>query len=85
MSINSLLEKLDDFLNMSKHKQREKHKKLTKIIHKLEKKKGKLEEEIIEECRADDTSDRCHDLMKEKKVVSKLIKKARKHDKAVSD
>ena len=85
MSINSLLEKLDDFLDMSKHKQKEKHKKLTKIIHKLERKKDKLEEAIINECKADDTSDRCQDLMKEQKVVSKLIKKARKHNKAVGD
>jgi len=82
MSINSLLEKLDDFLDLSKHKQKEKHKKLKKIIKKLKGKRLELEEAIIKECRADDTSDRCHDLMKERKVVSRLIKKARKHDKS---
>lgn len=85
MSINSLLEKLDNFLNLSKHKQKEKHKKLTKIIHKLERKKDELDEAIIKECKSDDTSDRCHDLIKEQKVVSRLIKKARKHKKVVGD
>lgn len=82
MSINSLLEKLDDFLDLSKHKQQEKHKKLKKIIKKLKVKRLELEEAIIRECKADDTSDRCRDLMKERKVVSRLIKKARKHDKS---
>ncbi|MCP4431949.1 MAG: hypothetical protein GY806_13310 [Gammaproteobacteria bacterium] len=85
MKINSLLDKFEDFLDLSKHKQKEKHKKLTKIIKKLEGKRESLEEEIVKECKADDTSKRFHDLIKKRKAVSKLLKKARKHDKAVRD
>lgn len=79
MKLNKWLKKLEDFLDLSKHDQEKKHKKLLKIIRKLEHKKLKLEARMVNESKADDTSDRYHDLTKELKVVSKLIKKAKKH------
>jgi len=80
MKLNKWLKKLEDFFDLSKHDQEKKHKKLLKIIKKLEQKKLKLEESLIKESKVDDTSDQYHDLTKELKVVSKLLKKAKKHD-----
>ena len=85
MSTNKLLEKLENFFDLSRQKQQKKHHKLLKIIEKLEDKKAGLEEELIAAGKADDTSARYHELDKELKVVSKLIKKAKKHDLDVSD
>jgi len=80
MGINKLLHKLDDFLDLSKQKQEKKHNKLLKIIKKLETKKLELEQEVIDECKVDDTSDKYQELSKKLNVVSHLIKKAKKHD-----
>ena len=77
--LNKWLKKLEDFFDLSKHDQEKKHKKLLKIIRKLEEKKQKVEEAMVQESKADDTSHRYHDLSKELKVVSKLLKKAKKH------
>jgi hypothetical protein len=83
MDTNKLIGKLERFFNLSKIKQQDKHDKLLKIIAKLEGKKSRLEVEVMEESKADDTSTRYHDLSKELKVLSELIKKAKK--KALSD
>ena len=83
MGTNKLISKLENFLDLSKSKQKDKHDKLLKIIHKLEHKKVKLEIEVIEESKNDETSNRYHDLSKELKVLSELVKKAKK--KAQSD
>lgn len=80
MSTNKLLEKLEHFFDLSTHKQQKKHEKLLKIIDKLEAKKIALEADLIEAGKTDDTSDEYHELSTEVKVVSKLIKKAKKHD-----
>lgn len=80
MNTNDLLQKVEDFFNLSKHKQEKKHHKLVKILHKLENKKDGLEAELITAGKADDTSARYRELRKELKVVRKLIKKAKKHD-----
>lgn len=80
MNMNKWLKKLENFFDLSKHEQEKKHKKLLKIIKKLEEKKLKLEESLVKESKVDDTSDQYHDLTKELKVVSKLLKKAKKHD-----
>ena len=80
IKLNKWLKKLEDFLDLSKHDQEKKHKKLLKIIRKLEQKKINLEEEMIRESKANETSHRYHDLTKELKVVSRLLKKAKKHD-----
>ena len=82
MGINKLLHKLDDFLDLSKQKQEKKHNKLLKIITKLETKKPELEQEVIDECKVDETSDKYQELSKKLNVVSKLIRKAKKHDMA---
>jgi len=81
MKLNKWLKKLEDFFDLSKHDQQKKHKKLLKIIGKLEDKKLKLEEAMVKESKVDDTSHRYRNLTKELKFVSKLIKKAKKHDK----
>ena len=83
MSTNSLLQKLEDFFDLSKQKQEKKHHKLEKILRKLEKKKDRLEAELITAAKADDTSDRYRELRKELKVIRKLIKKAKKHNASV--
>ena len=83
MGTSKLIGKLEQFFDLSKNKQQEKHDKLLKIIAKLENKKSRLEVEVIEESKTDDTSTRYHDLSKELLVLSELIKKAKK--KALSD
>ena len=80
MDTNELVEKLDAFFDLSKKKKRKKHKKLLKIVQKLEEQKSRLELEVVEESKRDDTSDRYRELSQELKVISKLIKKAKKQD-----
>ncbi|MHC4858159.1 MAG: hypothetical protein ACYTBY_10365 [Planctomycetota bacterium] len=80
MGINKLWRKLDDFLDLSKQKQEKKHNKLLNIITKLEAKKLELEQEVIEESKVDDTSNKYLELSKKLNVVSNLIRKAKKHD-----
>ena len=80
MNINKSLKKLEDFFDLSKHDQKKKHKKLLKIIGKLEEKKLKLEEAVVKESKVHDSSHRYHELSKELKIVAKLINKAKKHN-----
>jgi hypothetical protein len=81
MSTSKIADKLEDFFDLSKKKRRKKHKKLLKIIAKLEDKKSRLETELLEQDKQDETSDEYHDLIQELEVVSKLLEKARKHEK----
>ena len=83
MDTNKLISKLENFFDLSKNKQKDKHDKLLRIIEKLETKKVKLEIEVMEESKKDETSSRYLDLSKELKVLSELVKKAKK--KALSD
>ena len=83
MDTNKLIGKLENFFDLSKNKQKDKHDKLLKIIEKLENKKVKLEIEVMEESKNDETSNQYYDLSKELKVLSELVKKAKK--KALSD
>jgi len=83
MDTNKLVGKLERFFDLSKKKQKSKHDKLLKIIDKLESKKFLLEVEVMEESKSDETSTRYQDLNKELKVISELVKKAKK--KALSD
>jgi hypothetical protein len=83
MDTNKLVGKLERFFDLSKKKQAKKHDKLLKIIEKLESKKSKLEVEVMEESKSDETSTGYQDMSKELKVISELIKKAKK--KALSD
>jgi len=80
MGINKLWHKLDDFLDLSKQKQEKKHNKLLNIITKLEAKKLELEQEVVDESKVDDTSNKYLELSKKLNVVSNLIRKAKKHD-----
>lgn len=83
MDTNKLVGKLERFFDLSKKKQENKLDKLLKIIEKLESKRSKLEVEVMEESKSDETSSRYQDLSQELKVISELIKKAKK--KALSD
>ena len=83
MDTNKLVGKLERFFDLSKKKQEKKHDKLLKIIEKLESKKSMLEVEVMEESKSDETSIRYQEMSKELKVISELIKKAKK--KALSD
>ena len=78
MDTNKLVGKLERFFDLSKMKQKDKHDKLIKIIGKLEEKRSRLEVEVMEESKRDETTTRYHDLSKELKVISELIKKAKK-------
>lgn len=78
MGTNKLINKLEDFFDLSKKKQRKKHDKLVKIIRKLDKKKSTIEQKLQKEKETDATSSRYQDLERELKVISKLISKARK-------
>jgi len=49
MGTNKLVGKLEKFFDLSKKKQERKHDKLLKIIRKLERKKSKLEVEVMDE------------------------------------
>lgn len=79
MNIDKVMNKLDDFFNQSASKQKKKHDKLLAIIEKLERKKAELKTEMIIESERDETSEKFHDMDKELKVISKLLKKAKQH------
>lgn len=82
MNIKKWQKKLEDSFNSSKPDPEKKHKKLLKIIKKLEEKKLKVEEALLKESKVGDTSHRYHELNHELKIVVKLIKKAKKHNRA---
>lgn len=80
MKIKKIMQKLDEYFDLSKKKQNEKHDKLLKIINNLEQKKSELKAERVLESERDDTSEEFHNLQKEIKVISKLLKKAKQHN-----
>ena len=80
MDTNELIEKLEKFFDLSEGKQRKKHDKLMKIIHKLEKKKSRLEHKAQKERVSDATSSGYQDLERELQVISSLISKAKQKD-----
>ena len=77
MGTNKLIHKLEDFLGLSEKKQRKKREKLEAIIGKLQDKKTRLDQEIVAESEIDETSTRFHELSKEHKAISRLLKKAK--------
>jgi len=78
MGTSKLTDKLDEFFNLSKSKQKKKHDKLLKIIQKLDEKKLSLEHKMIIESEIDETSEKFNEVKNEFKAVSKLLKKAKK-------
>ena len=80
MNIKESMQKLDEYFDLSKKKQNEKHDKLLKIINNLEQKKSELKAVMIIESEKDETSEEFYNLTKELKVISKLLKKARQHN-----
>ncbi len=80
MNIKESMQKLDEYFDLSKKKQNEKHDKLLKIINNLEQKKSELKAVMIIESEKDETSEEFYNLKKELKVISKLLKKARQHN-----
>ena len=80
MNIKEVMQKLDDYFDLSKKKQKEKHDKLLQIITRLEQNKSELKTEMIIESEKDNTSEEFHDLQKELKVIARLLKKARQND-----
>jgi Mg2+ and Co2+ transporter CorA len=76
MNTSKLIRKVEEFFDFPKKKQKEKHEKFLKIVNKLERKRSKIETELVEEGRRDETSDRYHELSHKLKVVARLIKKA---------
>ena len=78
MSIKDLLSQVNDFFDLSRKKQRKKQDKLTALMDSLKTKKTELKREIKKESRKDKSSKKIYNLCKEFKVLTKLIKKARK-------
>lgn len=84
MSIKDLLNRLDDFFDQSRKKQAKKADKLVKIICLLEEKKADLKQEIKLEAKSANRRKKIYSLCKEFKVVSKMIKKAKKQQHCLS-
>jgi len=80
MNIKKIMKKLDNYFDLSKTNQKEKHDKLLKIIDNLEQKKSELKAVMVIESEIDETSEKFHDLQKELEVIAKLLKKARHHN-----
>ena len=78
MSIKKLLERLDDFFDQSKKKQKKKSDKLALIIKSLEEKKSELKKEMKTEAQINKHSKKIYNCCKEFKVISKMLKKAKK-------
>lgn len=80
MDTSKLVKKLKKYLDQPKDKQRKKHEKYLKIVSKLQKNKSRIETELAEQSKIDETSERYRELSQELKTVSRLIRKAKKHD-----
>jgi Mg2+ and Co2+ transporter CorA len=76
MNTSKLIKKVEEFFDFPKKKQKKKHDKFLKIINKLERKRSKIEAELVEEERRVESSDRYQELSHEITVVARLIKKA---------
>ena len=85
MSTSKLVDKLQDFFDLSTKKQMRKHDKLLKIIDKLERKKTRIEKKLVEMSEQDATSTRYHELSRELSVIGKLINKAKAKDTGISE
>ena len=79
MDLEKIKNKLTEFFESSENSQNENQEKLTKIIHKLKSKKKNLKEELALAGEEDETSESYSELEKEYKVVSKLLKTAKKN------
>ncbi|MBT3203973.1 MAG: hypothetical protein HOM14_14050 [Gammaproteobacteria bacterium] len=79
MSIKKMIDKLDEYFDMSKKKQKKKSEKIVKIISKLKDKESELKAELVEQSEKDDTSEKYYDLEKELKIITKLLIKAKKN------
>ena len=85
MGTSKLIQKLEDFFDLSEKKQHKKREKLEKIILKLQQKKAELEKEVIVESEIDETSTSYLDLMSQHKAISKLLKKAKRQASHLDD
>jgi len=74
-----MIDKLDEYFDMSKKKQKKKSEKIVKIISKLKDKESELKAELVEQSEKDDTSEKYYDLEKELKIITKLLIKAKKN------
>lgn len=85
MNIKEIVEQFNEFFDLSKKKQRKKMDKLAKIMDSLEERKIQLKKDIQKESKVDKKSKKIYNYCKEFKVLSKLIKKARKQQKKLED
>ena len=81
MNMSKITDKLEGFFDLSKKKRQKKHKKLEKIVSKLEDKTDKLKADVRDEGKRNKNSGKYRDLSRELKVASKLLDKAKKHAK----
>ncbi|NOQ88974.1 MAG: hypothetical protein GQ550_08630 [Gammaproteobacteria bacterium] len=80
MNIKKVMQKLDDYFDLSKKKQKEKREKLLQIIARLEQKRSELKAVMVMESEKDETSEEFYNLDKELIVIKKLLKKAKQHN-----
>lgn len=74
------MQKLDEYFDLSKKKQKEKREKLLQIIARLEQKKSEIKAVMVMESEKDETSEEFYNLDKELIVIKKLLKKAKQHN-----
>ena len=79
MNLNKYMDKLEDFLGLSEKKRKKKQDHLLKIINKLEDKKSSVKKKLKQESRKNKKSGTTNKLCKEFKVLTKLLKTAKKH------
>lgn len=79
MNLEKIKNMLSEFFDSPDNREGEIQQKLAQIIAKLEHKKNMLKEEMVVEGEKDETSEVYHELEQEYRVVSKLLKKAKKN------
>ena len=85
MGIKKLLAHFEDFFDQSKKKQKKKSEKLLQLIESLEEKKSELKSAIIFESEKHNNSKEVYNYCKEFKVLSKMLKKARKLEDSIKN
>jgi len=78
MNLKDIIAMLDDYFDKTSSRENRTQDTLLTIINKLEQKQDELKAEMIKQSETDETSEAFHDMQKQLKVISKLLKKAGK-------
>lgn len=77
MGTSKLREKLEEYFGYDENRQKEKQKKLLKIITKLENQQNELEQDLMQLPETEANSETVHDMQMELEVIKQLIEKAK--------